>query len=59
VDIINILLPSLGNSTLLQLLAYVDVNPYKLCPNFVGVSLMQRFGLKEVRRGKGLRIIQV
>ncbi len=42
-----------------ELLAYVDVNPYKLCPNFVGVSLVQRFGLKEVGRGKSLRIIQV
>jgi hypothetical protein len=31
-----------------ELLAYVDVNPYKLCPHFVGVSLVQCFGLKEV-----------
>ncbi len=42
-----------------ELLAYIDVNPYKLCPNFVGVSLVQRFGLKEVGWRKSLRIIQV
>jgi hypothetical protein len=42
-----------------ELLTCIDINPYKLCPNFVGVSLVQRFGLKEVGWRKSLRIIQV